>query len=125
MFRWNCPSCEYVASTPTQQRAHECEGRAEWLIFNRANGQFWGPDSRGYFGLWGAGLYTEARARRLASDKDRADQVHHITEYRDQIGNMRGAYARLAAALIRAEGREPSASELAEPLVAPGVAGAA
>ena len=80
--------------------AHINDDRAEWLIYNGSNGQFWGPDSGGYFGLWGAGLYTKAEAQRLASNKDRLDQVHHISEYRDQIGNMRGAFERLNAALM-------------------------
>ena len=30
------------------------DDRAEWLIYNGSNGQFWGPNSGGYFGLWGA-----------------------------------------------------------------------
>lgn len=63
----------------------------EWLIWNVDYQQFWGPDSGGYFGLWGAGLYTETEARQLAKNKDRKDRVQHISEYKDQIENMRGA----------------------------------
>lgn len=70
-----------------------------WVIYNADYGQFWGPNSGGYFGLWGAGLYTEAEARSLANNKDRRDHVHHVSEYRDQIANMRGAFERLSAAL--------------------------
>jgi hypothetical protein len=77
--------------------------REEWLIFNGNNGQFWGPNSGGYFGLWGAGLYTKAEAKNLSRNKDRRDQMHHISEYRDQIGNMRGAFERLSAALALAD----------------------
>lgn len=77
--------------------------RAEWLIYNGSNGQFWGPNSGGYGGLWFAGLYTESEARRLASNKDRRDRAHHISEYRDQIANMRGAFERLNAALELAD----------------------
>jgi hypothetical protein len=88
------PVTERSVADPVSQRK-------EWLIFNASNGQFWGPDSGGYFGLWGAGLYRESDARRLASDKDRNDQVHHIREYKDQIANMRGAFERLSAALAQ------------------------
>lgn len=73
--------------------------RAEWLIWNADYHQFWGPNRGGYFGLWGAGLYTESEARSLASNKDRRDQVHHVSEYQDQIENMRGAFERLDAAV--------------------------
>ena len=73
--------------------------RRDWVIWNADYHQFWGPDSGGYFGLWGAGLYTEADAKRLSSNKDRRDQAHHISEYRDQINNMRGAFERLSSAL--------------------------
>lgn len=73
--------------------------RAEWLIQDGRTGQFWGPNSGGYFGLWGAGLYTEADARRLARNPDRLDKVQHISEYRDQIANMRGPFERLSAVL--------------------------
>lgn len=78
----------------------------EWLIYNANNGQFWGPDSGGYFGLWGAGLYTEAEAKRISGNRDpaRRDQMHHVTEYRDQIANMRGAFERLNAVLTQADG---------------------
>ena len=76
----------------------------EYVIYNAQNGQFWGPDRGGYFGLWGAGLYTKAEARRLASDPDRQDHVQHISEYADQIANMRGAFERLSAALEEAKG---------------------
>lgn len=77
--------------------------RREWLIWNADYHQFWGPNSGGYFGLWGAGLYTEAEARRLSANEDRRDKAHHITEYRDQINNMRGAFERLNDALKIAE----------------------
>lgn len=77
--------------------------RREWLIWNADYHQFWGPNSGGYFGLWGAGLYTESEARRLSSNRDRRDQAHHITEYRDQISNMRGAFERLNDTLKRAD----------------------
>lgn len=73
--------------------------KKEWLIYNADYGQFWGPDAGGYFGLWGAGFYTEEVARSHASNRDRRDQVHHISEYKDQIANMRGAFERLSAAL--------------------------
>lgn len=70
-----------------------------WLIWNADYNQFWGPEGRGYFGLWGAGLYTEKEARSKSGNKDRRDQMHHISEYKDQIENMRGAFERLSAAL--------------------------
>lgn len=78
-----------------------------WLVYNSDYGQFWGPERRGYFGLWGAGLYSEEEAKRIASNPDpcRNDQAHHISEYKDQIGNMRGAFERLNAALIDSEGK--------------------
>lgn len=77
----------------------------EWFIYDARTGQFWGPNCGGYFGLWGAGLYTEAEARRISGNKcqTRSDRMHHITEYRDQIANMRGSYERLNAALQLAE----------------------
>lgn len=81
----------------------ETHERREWLIFNADYQQFWGPDRGGYFGLWGAGLYTEAEAKRLSANRDRRDQAHHIREYRDQIGNMRGAFERLNDALTRSD----------------------
>jgi hypothetical protein len=80
--------------------------RREWLIYNAQNGQFWGPNSGGYFGLWGAGLYTEAEAKRLSGNQDRMDRAHHISEYTDQIANMRGAFERLSDALHEAERRK-------------------
>lgn len=79
------------------------DNRREWLIWNADYHQFWGPNRGGYFGLWGAGLYTEAEARDLSANKDRRDQAHHITEYRDQINNMRGAWDRLNDVLVRAD----------------------
>ena len=79
--------------------------KAEWLIYNANNGQFWGPNGGGYFGLWGAGLYTEEEAKRIVSNQDpnRRDQAHHITEYKDQIANMLGAFERLNAVLESAD----------------------
>lgn len=79
----------------------------EWLIVDGRTDQFWGPDSGGYFGLWGAGLYTETEAKRIAGNKceTRRDRAHHITEYRDQIANMRGAFERLSSALAAADSR--------------------
>lgn len=78
---------------------------AEWLIFEANTQTFWGPNRGGYFGLWGAGLYTEREAREIARYKDRRDQAHHISEYRDQINNMRGAWDRLNAVLEAADRR--------------------
>ena len=85
--------------------AKKDEEPAEWLIYDGRTGQFWGPDRGGYFGLWGAGLYTETEAKQIASNKcsTRMDRAQHITEYRDQIANMRGAFERLSAALSNAE----------------------
>lgn len=91
----------------------ELNERREWLILNANNGQFWGPNGGGYFGLWGAGLYMKAEAERLAANKDRCDRVHHISEYRDQIINMRGAFERLSAALIPAPVPAPRATTAA------------
>lgn len=93
--------------------------RREWLIYNGNNGQFWGPDSGGYFGLWGAGLYTEAEAKRITSNKcpTRRDRMHHISEYRDQIANMRGAFERLSAALPPADRPSPVVSPEAHELI--------
>lgn len=78
---------------------------AEWVVFDARSGLFWGPDETGYAGLWGAGLYTESHARRIASNPDRQDRAHHITEYRDQIANMCGAFERLSARLKAAQKR--------------------
>ena len=75
----------------------------DWLIYNGRNGQFWGPDRGGYWGLWGAGLYTEAEALDICRNKDRDDRMQHISEYRDQIANMRGAFDRLNDALVRSD----------------------
>jgi hypothetical protein len=77
--------------------------RREWLIWNADYQQFWGPNSGGYFGLWGAGLYTETEAKSLSRNKDRRDQPQHISEYRDQIENMRGAFERLKTTLTRSD----------------------
>lgn len=70
-----------------------------WVIYNSHYGTFWGPNSGGYFGLWGAGLYTEAEAKRLARNKDRADHAHPLADHRDEILHMKGAFERLTAAL--------------------------
>lgn len=80
------------------------ESACEWLIYDGRTGQFWGPNRGGYFGLWGAGLYTKAEAERITSNKcsTRMDRMQHITEYRDQIANMRGAFERLSLALAAA-----------------------
>ena len=79
----------------------------QWVIYNSDYGQFWGPNSGGYFGLWGAGLYTKAEADSLASNRDRQDRVQHISEYRDQISNMRGAFERLSRALGKSAAARP------------------
>lgn len=94
--------------------------KREWLIYEARSGTFWGPDRGGYFGLWGAGLYTEAEAKRIAANPDpaRQDRAHHISEYCDQIANMRGAFERLSAALDPASQPAVSARDFLEELLA-------
>lgn len=86
--------------------------RRDWVIWNEDYQQFWGPDRGGYFGLWGAGLYTEEEAKALSHNTDRKDRPRRLSEYRDQVENMRGAFERLSLALEASTFDEPTLHRL-------------
>ncbi len=67
--------------------------KREWLIYNANNGQFWGPDSGGYFGLWGAGLYTEAEDKLTYTQRQRDGWIAVAKEKARELTTLQLALA--------------------------------
>jgi len=77
--------------------------KKEWLIREGNSQTWWGPNRGGYCStLIGAGLYTEAEAKKIQDFSDRygrRDTMVHVSEMAGQIRELTAAAERLTAAL--------------------------